>query len=55
MRISGLGVVWIVIGIVVAATHDYFKNLDTVKLVLSAVLAIVLWPLVLLGIDLHID
>lgn len=55
MRISGLGVVWIVIGIVVAATHDYFKNLDTVKLVVSAVLAIVLWPLVLLGIDLHID
>lgn len=55
MRISGLGVVWMVIGVVVAATHDYFKNLDTVKLVLSAVLAIVLWPLVLLGIDLHID
>jgi hypothetical protein len=49
-----LFVVWVVIGIIVAATHDYFEKLDTVRLLLSAVLAILLWPLVLLGIDLHI-
>ena len=54
MRISGLGVVWIVVGVVVAATHDYFENLDTLKLVVSAVLAVLLWPLVLLGVDLRI-
>ena len=49
-----LFVLWVVIGIVVAATHEYFEKLDTVRLLLSAVLAILLWPLVLLGIDLHI-
>ena len=55
MRINFLGLVYLVIGIVVAATHDYFKNFDTVKRVISAILAILLWPLVLLGVDLHIN
>jgi hypothetical protein len=27
---------------------------DTIRLIASAVLAVVLWPLLLLGIDLHI-
>jgi hypothetical protein len=53
-RSSFLGLVYIVIGVAVAATHDYFKNLDTIRLILSAILAVVLWPLILLGIDLHI-
>jgi len=53
-RNSLLGLVYLVIGIVVAATDDYFKNIDTAKRILSAVLAVVLWPLVLLGVDLHI-
>jgi hypothetical protein len=55
MRINFLGLVYLIIGIVIAATHDYFKNFDTVKRVLSAILAILLWPLVLLGVDLHIN
>jgi hypothetical protein len=38
----------------VAASHDYFLNVNTAREVLAAVLAIVLWPLVLLGIDLHL-
>jgi hypothetical protein len=49
-----LGLLWVVVGIVVAATHEYFERLGTVRLLLSAVLAVLLWPLVLLGIDLHI-
>jgi hypothetical protein len=49
-----LGLIYVAIGIFVAALKDYFDNLDTVKRVLSALLAIVLWPLLLLGIDLHI-
>jgi hypothetical protein len=53
-RPSLLFLVWIGIGLVVAATHDYFEDLDTVRRILSALLAVVLWPLVLLGIDLHI-
>jgi hypothetical protein len=55
MRRPGwLGIVWIVIGVAVAATNDYFEKLDTIRLILSALLAVLLWPLVLLGIDLHI-
>jgi hypothetical protein len=49
-----LGLIYVAIGIFVAASKDYFDNLDTVKRVLSALLAILLWPLLLLGIDLHI-
>jgi hypothetical protein len=53
-RSSFLSLLWVIVGIVVAATHDYFERLGTVRLLLSAVLAVLLWPLVLLGIDLHI-
>ena len=53
-RPSFLGLVYLVVGIAVAATHDYFEKLNTLRLVLSAILAVMLWPLVLLGIDLHI-
>ena len=47
-------VIYVVIGVVIASTHHYLTNLDTLRRVASAVLAILLWPLVLLGIDLHI-
>ena len=49
-----LGIVYLVIGVIVAARYDYFDQFETVRQVLSAVLAIVFWPLLLLGIDLHI-
>jgi hypothetical protein len=49
-----LGVIYLAIGIFVASSKDYLDSLDTVKRVLSALLAILLWPLLLLGIDLHI-
>jgi hypothetical protein len=49
-----LGLIYVAIGIFVAASKDYLDNLETVKRVLSAVLAILLWPLLLLGVDLHI-
>jgi hypothetical protein len=54
VRISFLGVIYLIIGLVVAANHDYLDSLGGVRAVISAVLAIVLWPLVLLGIDLRI-
>lgn len=46
--------VYFAVGVVVAASKDYLVNLDTVKRVASAVLAIALWPLLFLGIDLRI-
>ncbi len=45
---------YLAVGFVVAASKDYLVNLDTVNRVASAVLAIALWPLLFLGIDLHI-
>ena len=54
MRISAVGVIYLVVGAVVAATNDYFENIDTLKRFLSAVLAVVLLPLILIGIDLHV-
>ena len=54
MRTSLGTVIWLVIGLVVAASHHYLANVGTVKLIASAVLAILLWPLLLLGINLHI-
>jgi hypothetical protein len=53
-RPSFLGLVYLVIGVAVAASSDYFERLNTVRQILSALLAVALWPLVLLGIDLHI-
>jgi hypothetical protein len=49
-----LGLVYIVVGVAIAASYDYFERLNTLRQVVSAVLAILLWPLVLVGIDLHI-
>jgi hypothetical protein len=46
--------VYIAIGVAVAASKDYLDNLDTAKRLASAVLAIVLWPLLFVGINLHI-
>ena len=47
-------VVYLVAGAIVAATHHYYAHLNTAKQIASAVLAILLWPLLFLGIDLHI-
>ena len=50
-----LGIVYLVIGVVVAVRYDYFETLETLRQVLSAFLAVIFWPLLLLGIDLHIS
>ncbi|HTZ93290.1 MAG TPA: hypothetical protein VMB74_12905 [Streptosporangiaceae bacterium] len=52
-RYSWLFIIWVIIGLVVAWERSYI-TIYLVKLVLSALLAIFLWPLVLLGISLHI-
>jgi hypothetical protein len=46
--------VYLVAGAIVAATHGYWSHLNTLKQIISALLATVLWPLILLGINLHI-
>lgn len=51
---SWLLALYLIVGAIVSATHHYWSNLHTLKAVVSAVLATVLWPLILLGINLHI-
>jgi len=49
-----LGLIYVAIGVFLAYSKDYLENLDTLRRLASAVLAILLWPLLLLGVDLHI-
>jgi spore maturation protein SpmA len=42
---------YLVVGIVVAADRNYLEHLGTVDDVASAIFAVLLWPLLLLGID----
>jgi hypothetical protein len=51
---SLIAIAYLIVGLIVAANDNYLRNLESVRQVVSAVLAIVLWPLVLLGVDLHI-
>jgi hypothetical protein len=51
---SILSIVYLVIGIFVAHSHEYFVHLNGVKAYASAALAVVLWPLVLAGVNLHL-
>lgn len=58
MRRSGISVlvvaIWLVVGAFVAASHNYFSHVGGVKGIVSAVLAIILWPLVLFGVSFHL-
>jgi hypothetical protein len=47
-------IAYLVIGILVAAQHHDLTNLTTVGRIATAVLAILLWPLVLVGVNLTI-
>ncbi len=53
-RFNLVGLIYLVVGVAVASSHHYLSNVHGWKGVLSAILAIVLWPLILLGIDLHV-
>jgi hypothetical protein len=45
---------WLVIGVIIAVVRDYITT-PLLQEVASALLAILLWPLLLLGVDLHIS
>ncbi|MDQ3769328.1 MAG: hypothetical protein M3370_07630 [Actinomycetota bacterium] len=55
MRLGFGGLVYVLIGVILAASNDYFDNVDALKPVLEALLAILLWPLLLLGVDFDIN
>ena len=51
--ISLIGLIYIVVGIIIAVGNHYI-TLGLLKVLGSAVLAVLLWWLVLLGINLHL-
>ena len=54
MRIGLVGVVYLFVGVFVAASQDYLERLGQLKGILTALLGILLWPLLLLGIDIRV-
>jgi hypothetical protein len=55
VRPSLLTIVWLVVGVAVAASQDYFDSLGTLGRVLTAIAAVLLWPLLLFGYDISIS
>ena len=54
MRFSVPTVAYLIVGVILASSHHYFAHASTLKQLVSAVLAVVLWPLLLVGINLHV-
>ena len=54
MRLS-LSSLYVIVGVIVAATHDYFQDLGTLKLILEAAIAVAIWPFVLAGVDVNLS
>lgn len=53
-RFSIGGIIYIIIGVLVAMNQGYLTSLGTISQIVSALLAILLWPLALLGINLTV-
>jgi hypothetical protein len=54
MRAGGvILLVYIVVGVIVAATNDYFQGLGNLTNILEAIVAVLAWPLILLGVDIN--
>jgi hypothetical protein len=47
-------VAYVIIGAIIAGSHHYFTHLSMLPAIVSALLAVLLWPLLLLGINLHV-
>ena len=54
-RYSWGAVIYIIIGVIVASNRGYLANLSSISGIVSALLAIFLWPLLLIGVSLHIS
>ena len=54
-RPSRLFVVYVVVGVIVAALYDYFDNLKTTGRVLTLIAAVLMWPMLLFGFDVRIQ
>jgi hypothetical protein len=55
LRGLSIPVLWVIIGVVVAAVYDYFDSLGTLGRVLTAIVAVLFWPILLFGFDITIQ
>lgn len=51
---SLFGVIYLIIGIFVAANHGYFGTINSIAGLLNLLLAILLWPLLLFGVSFNL-
>lgn len=54
MRIGLVGLIYLLIGVFVAASEEYLERFGELKGILTALLGILLWPLLLLGFDFRV-
>ena len=50
---SLLTIAYLAIGVIIAGDHHYFHDVDRIKEVAEAVLAVIAWPLILLGVSMR--
>jgi 1-acyl-sn-glycerol-3-phosphate acyltransferase len=49
-----IALIYLVIGVLVAAVRNYFERLDNVRGIVSLLIAILLWPVVVFDVDVRI-
>ncbi len=52
---SIVGIIYILIGLIVAANRGYFGAVDSVSTLLNLLLAILLWPLLFFGVSFNLN
>ena len=52
-RVVPLLLLYAVVGLATAHAHQYFAHVAGMRSMVAALLAVLLWPLVLLGLDVH--
>lgn len=55
MRVGIISLIYVVIGIVIAANQGYFSGIGQLGDVLEAVIAVLIWPVLLFGVDINIS
>jgi hypothetical protein len=53
--VSIFSLIYTIIGLIVASNQGYLTDLNSLSNLISAILAVLLWPLILLGVNLQIN
>jgi hypothetical protein len=53
--VTPLFLLYVVAGLATARSHHYFVHVAATRSIVDVLLAVLLWPLVLLGLDLHME